>query len=119
MHISRAPVSMPVLAEEFRKSSIFVLPSRSEGVPKVTQEAAACGLPVVLHGFFEAPTVVHEQNGLVAWSDEEFSQHVGALIHDRDTRTQMGRRGAEMAQEWDWDPIATQWEALLIQWARR
>ncbi len=46
-----------MLAQEFRNSSIFVLPSHAEGVPKVTQEAAACGLPVVLNGFFEAPTV--------------------------------------------------------------
>jgi glycosyltransferase involved in cell wall biosynthesis len=108
----------PALAEEFRKSSMFVLPSRSEGVPKVTQEAAACGLPVVLHGFFEAPTVVHGQNGLVAWSDEEFTEQVGALIHDRETRMKMGQRGAKMAEEWDWDRIAPQWEDLVIQCAR-
>jgi len=105
------------LADELRRSSIFVLPSHSEGVPKVTQEAAACGLPIVVQGFFEAPTVVHERNGLVAWSDEELSNHVGTLIHDSPARMKMGQQGAEMAKEWNWDRVAPQWEDLVIRLA--
>jgi glycosyltransferase involved in cell wall biosynthesis len=103
------------LAEEFRRSSVFVLPSHAEGVPKVTQEAAACGLPVVLHGFYEAPSVIHETNGLVAWSDEELIEHVGVLTENPETRSAMGRSGAEMAKRWNWDPIAREWENLLIR----
>ncbi len=105
------------LAEEFRNSSVFVLPSHAEGVPKVTQEAAACGLPIVLNGYYEAPTVIHGRNGLVAWSDEELSEHVGALIRDPETRRKMGDQGIEMAKDWDWDRIAPQWEDLVIRLA--
>jgi glycosyltransferase involved in cell wall biosynthesis len=103
-----------LLAEEFRKSSALVLPSHAEGVPKVTQEAAACGLPIVLNGYYEAPSVIHLRNGLVAWSDEELSEQVGALIRDPETRRKMGEQGAEMAKNWDWDRIAPQWEELII-----
>jgi len=106
-----------LLAEEFRKSSILVLPSHAEGVPKVTQEAAACGLPIILNGYYEAPTVIHLRNGLVAWSDEELSEQVGALIRDPETRWKMGEQGAEMAKNWDWDRIAPQWEELIIRLA--
>jgi glycosyltransferase involved in cell wall biosynthesis len=111
------PLPPELLAEEFRRSSIFVLPSRAEGVPKVIQEAAASGLPVVLFGFFEAPTVIDKQNGLVAWSDEELSEHVNTLIQDSGIRLTMGRRGAAMAKEWDWDRSAPQWENLVIRLA--
>lgn len=104
-----------LLADAFRSSSLFVLPSHAEGVPKVTQEAAATGLPIVLHGFYEAPSVVDQRNGLVAWSDDELCEHVGALIGDPKTRKKMGEQGAEMAKEWNWDLIAPQWEDLLIQ----
>jgi glycosyltransferase involved in cell wall biosynthesis len=81
----------------------------------VTHEAASSGLPIVLNGFYEAPTVIHEQNGLVAWSDEELIEHVGTLIRDPDKRARMGQRSAEMAKEWDWDLIAPRWEKLIIQ----
>ncbi|HLZ41047.1 MAG TPA: glycosyltransferase family 4 protein [Candidatus Sulfotelmatobacter sp.] len=109
------PILPGPLAEEFRNSSIFVIPSYAEGVPKVTNEAAACGLPIILNGFYEATTVVHKHNGLVAWSDEELIEHVGTLIRDPDKRTTMGQRGAEMAKQWDWDLIAPQWEDLIIR----
>lgn len=111
------PILPGPLAEEFRNSSLFVIPSYAEGVPKVTNEAAACGLPIVLNGYYEATTVVHNDNGLVAWSDEELIEHVGTLIRDPDARTTMGRRGAEMAKQWDWDRIAPQWEDLIIRLA--
>jgi glycosyltransferase involved in cell wall biosynthesis len=112
-------VQPQLLAEEFRKSSIFCLPSHAEGVPKVTQEAAACGLPVVLFGFFEAPSVIHQRNGLVAWSDEELAEHVGSLIRNPEARQRMGKQGAEMAKEWDWDRVAPEWEELVIRVATR
>jgi len=109
------PLLPEPLADEFRHSSLFVLPSYAEGVPKVTNEAAACGLPIVLNGFYKATTVVHERNGLVAWSDEELIEHVGTLIRDPDKRARMGQRSAEMAKEWDWELIAPQWEDLILK----
>ena len=106
------------LANEFRQFSFLVIPSHSEGVPKVSHEAAACGLPIALNGYYEAPTVIHGHNGLVAWSDEELSAHVGTLIHDPQTRTRMGKAGAEMAKQWSWDLIAPQWEKHVIDLGR-
>lgn len=113
------PGSLPpeAIAEEFRRSSLFVLPSQAEGVPKVMQEAAACGLPVLALGFYESPSVVHQANGLVAWSDEELMDNVGILLDDPETRRRMGRRGAEMAKAWNWDNIAPLWEDLVIRLA--
>jgi len=109
------PLSPGALADQFRSSSFFVLPSQAEGAPKVTQEAAACGLPIVLYGFYEAPSVVHRENGLVAWSEEELLEHVGVLIEDRKLRHAMGARGSEIARDWNWDDIAPRWEDLLIR----
>ena len=87
-------------AEEFRNSSLFsFFTSHAEGVPKVTQEAAACGLPIILNGYYEAPTVIHQRNGLVAWSDEELAAHVGALIRDPEARKKTSRSRARRWQD--------------------
>jgi len=102
------------LAEGFRKADLFVLPSLSEGVPKVSQEAAACGLPLILFGYYEAPTVVHGKNGYVVWNNEEFFQSVASLICDREMMSQMGQESVEMAKQWNWDQVAKQWETELF-----
>jgi len=110
--------SSQALADEFRKADIFVLPSYSEGVPRVTQEAAACGLPVVLYGYYESPSVAHGHNGFVAWSDEEFVERTGQLIADTDCRRAMGCRGAEMMTSLHWDVVAPSWETRIGEWTR-
>lgn len=103
------------LAEAFRAADIFVQPSWAEGVPKVVQEAAACGLPVVLFGFYEAPSVIHDVNGYVVWSEAELIQSIGALIDNPERRLQLGAEGAKLSKDWSWDVLAPQWEAKILE----
>lgn len=103
------------LAEAFRNANIFVLPSLSEGVPKVTQEAAACGLPVILFGHYESPSVVDGQNGFVVWDDESFIKNIGALLDDPVLMGSFGKAGVEISKEWGWDVIAPRWENLIVK----
>lgn len=103
------------LGEAFRSADIFVMPSRSEGVPKVTQEAAACGLAQVIFGYYEAPTVVQGQNGFVVWSDEEFMEKVGELLDNPALVESLGCAGAEMARNWDWPKVAHLWYERLTE----
>ena len=106
------------LAEELRRASLFVLPSLSEGAPKVTQEAAACGLPVILFGFYEAPSVVDGVNGYVVWDDEQLVARVAELL-ESPRRAEMGRQGAQMAGAWDWNVLAPRWEAAVLEAVRQ
>jgi glycosyltransferase involved in cell wall biosynthesis len=103
------PVSAANLADAFRRADLFVLPSRSEGVPKVSQEAAACGLPQVLFGHYESPTVINGVNGRVVWNDDEFIGAIRELLDDPQKRLTMGCKSAEMAADWGWDVVAGRW----------
>jgi len=109
------PVSHNSLAEIYRSANLFVLPANSEGVPKVTQEAAACGLPSIVFGFYEAPTVVDGKNGYVVWNDEELFARVELLITQPEKACAMGATGAEMARAWDWDKVAMRWEEEILK----
>ncbi|WP_176957527.1 glycosyltransferase family 4 protein [Mariprofundus sp. KV] len=102
-------VSPEELAEAFRKADLFVLPSLSEGVPKVAQEAAACDLPLILFGFYEAPTLIDGKNGVVVWDDDELISTVGTLIRDREKLSCMAMSSREMAKAWEWSLISVQW----------
>lgn len=115
------PGALPphLLGEAFRVADLFVMPSKSEGVPKVSQEAAACGLAQVIFGYYEAPSVVDMQNGFVVWSDEAFMEKVGELIDNPLLVEEFGKAGAEMALAWDWVVVARQWRERLIEIAER
>lgn len=106
-------VSPKELGAAFRAADIFVMPSVSEGVPKVTQEAAACGLPVVLFGYYETPSVIDGENGFVVWNDDELFARVSELIENRELAVRMGQKGARLANAWDWDVLAPQWESAI------
>ncbi len=107
-------VSPRELGNAFRSACLFVMPSRSEGVPKVTKEAAACGLPIVLFGYYEAPSVEHMMNGLVVWSDEEFYAAVDQMLQNAELRSTMGVVSAGMQEARDWDLQARQWVEFLL-----
>lgn len=102
------------LARMFADADIMVLPSRNEGVPKVTQEAAAAGLAQLVFGFYETPSVVDGMNGFVVWDEDEMAEKLGTLIANAELRERMGRAGVEMARNWSWDEIAPKWESAII-----
>ncbi|WP_306253738.1 glycosyltransferase family 4 protein [Parvularcula sp. IMCC14364] len=101
------------LAAAFRQADIFTLPSVSEGVPKVTQEAAACGLPVVCMQYYEPFSVRHGVNGYLAEDDTAYAEHIETLIKDAELRARMGAAGAEMAEDWNWAHVAKRWQTAI------
>jgi glycosyltransferase involved in cell wall biosynthesis len=102
------------LLGQMTRAQLFVLPAWAEGAPKVTQEAAAAGLPVIVFGFYESPSVANGVNGFVVWDDVQLLDRVGQLIGDPDEAMRMGARGAEMAASWSWDRAASAWEAAIL-----
>jgi glycosyltransferase involved in cell wall biosynthesis len=83
----------------YAESSIVVLPSYREGLPKVLLEAGACGKALVatdVPGCREA--VRHQVNGLLipVRDARALAQAVEALLVDGPTRDRMGKAGREL-----------------------
>jgi glycosyltransferase involved in cell wall biosynthesis len=95
-------------------ADIFVHTAWSEGFGKVSLEAAAAGLPVIVFGFYETPIVEDGRNGFVVWTDEEMAARLDGLLRDTSLAMRMGAAGREIAEQWDWRVLAPQWERKIV-----
>ena len=103
------------MLEIMRQSDIFLLPSRLEGIPKVTLEAAATGLPCIVFRDYEAPSVVDGVTGFQVGTTEEMMQALGKLIDDGTLRQQMGADARAHMGKFDWDVVSRQWENAYLE----
>jgi len=82
-------------------STVVVLPSYREGFPKVLQEAAACGRPIVtsdVPGCREA--VADGENGFLVEprNSQDLADKIQTLIEDKDLLKKMGLKSREIAE---------------------
>jgi glycosyltransferase involved in cell wall biosynthesis len=103
------------MLEIMRQSDIFLLPSRLEGIPKVTLEAAATGLPCVVFRDYETPSVVDGITGFQVATLEEMMQALARLISDRSLRERLGAAGREHMSNFDWDSVSRQWQSAYLE----
>ncbi|HUK25558.1 MAG TPA: glycosyltransferase family 4 protein [Terriglobales bacterium] len=96
------------------ESDIFLLPSRLEGLPKVTLEAAASGLPCIVFRDYETPSVVDGVTGFQVATVEEMTERLGQLIADFHLRCALGEAARRHAASFDWDQVARQWQNAYL-----
>lgn len=95
IHFSGAQPNIP---EILNAVDLFVLPSRSEGMPNAVLEAMSCGVPVIATAVGGVPEVIeHGENGILIASEDE-PQLVAALtnlIQNPETRRMLGMKGRQ------------------------
>ena len=107
-------LSSALLGEEMRRSSVLFHPSVLEGHPQVFGQAAACGLPIVALNLYRPDYVVHDQTGLLAFSDAELEQMLDQLLASPAIRQSMSRNAVEHAKQFEWDRITQIWEQTFL-----
>lgn len=109
------PKSQPQLLDIMRESDILLLPSRLEGIPKVTLEAAATGLPCVVFRDYETTSVVDGVTGFQVGTLEEMMRALGQLIADGPLRERMGAAARKHMEKFDWDLVSRQWQSAYLE----
>jgi glycosyltransferase involved in cell wall biosynthesis len=92
----------PQLFEQFQKSDIFVLPTLSEGTPRVLIEARAFGLPVIASNVGGIPSSITDgKDGIMvpAKSPEVLAEAIDKIIEDSEFRRNLIHNGYLRAEK--------------------
>lgn len=98
------------LVEIMQQSDLFLLPSRMEGIPKVTLEAAATGLPCVVFRDYETPSVIDGKTGFQVATFEQMVDRLRCLVQNAALRLEMSAAAVLHARSFDWNVVAPHWQ---------
>jgi glycosyltransferase involved in cell wall biosynthesis len=92
------------------ESDVLVLPSESEGVPRVVLEGQDVGTPVVATAVGGIPDVInHEENGMLAeQTAESVVENVLRLVRDDELYRTVVENGIQSANERSWERVGEQ-----------
>ena len=93
----------------YRQAWVMATASMIEGWGLTVIEASACGTPAVafnVPGLNEA--IVHGKTGMLAKDDEEFVEHLIAILTDASLRKRLAANAIEWSNSFSWDVTAGQ-----------
>ncbi|MEM3556244.1 MAG: glycosyltransferase family 4 protein [Candidatus Micrarchaeia archaeon] len=96
------------LLQSYRNSSIFVLPSLSEGMPLVVLEAMACGLPVITSDVSGVRDVVTNDVGRIVpkGDSKALATAILELLQNKSLMKKISKKARERAKQFSWERIA-------------
>lgn len=113
--------SLEELAELYNESRILVCTSLSEGGPRVTVEAMACGTPVVTTAVgIMREIVTHGVTGLLTdWTPRSVASAIENLLTNTGLRTSIGEAGRQAVQRFQRAAVIEAYASAYRQLAAR
>ncbi|NPA32592.1 MAG: glycosyltransferase family 4 protein, partial [Aquificae bacterium] len=110
-------VNDEVLAELYRRASVFIYPSYYEGFGLPPIEAMACGAPVIVTNRASLPEVCGEGALYIQNPDdpEEIAHILEKTLLDESLRKELRQKGLKRAELFDWEKTAREHYRLLAE----
>tara|TARA_B100000900_G_scaffold189414_2_gene160443 strand:+ start:2270 stop:3304 length:1035 start_codon:yes stop_codon:yes gene_type:complete len=90
---------------------LHVLPSRSEGFPKVVLECAAAGVPSLLFSDYGANEWM--EGGFVVDKNEEMNYIISLLLQEPERLRKASSQSILLAEKYAWKYVVKRWEEVL------
>jgi len=90
------------LFDHYRAATLFVLSSRSEGVPQVLLEAMACGTPIIATAIEAVPHIIEDgENGVLVPPEDPtaLARRIGELLDDPSRAERLAEKGRAFVAE--------------------
>lgn len=103
------------LIEILKSIDLHILPSHSEGFPKVTLETAAAGVPSLLYSDYGANEWIDDhENGFVVHTLEQMQEVLNELLVAPELLQSMSINAIDLAKRFDWKVLVKDWENEII-----
>ncbi|RLA74316.1 MAG: glycosyltransferase family 4 protein [Epsilonproteobacteria bacterium] len=101
----------------YKKASIFISTSRSEGFPNTLSEALSLGCASIATDCISGPSelIKNEDNGFLVEVDniDQIKDKLELLMKDKTLRDTFSRRSIEMSKKYKIDNIVKEWEEYI------
>jgi len=106
-----------ILAELYRRASVFIYPSYYEGFGLPPVEAMACGAPVIVTNRASLPEVCGDAALYIQNPDdvEEIAHVLEKVLLDESLREELRQKGLQRAKLYDWEKTAREHYKIITK----
>ncbi len=102
--------------EKMRESDLLLMTSEFEGLPKVIQEAAQCGLPsIYMAENYKVDFLRDGVNGYEAYSLQEMTEKLTYLLENQDVYRKMSQNAVKIIQGYTWENLIPKYEEYFLR----
>ena len=102
------------LASKFNEMDLHILPSKSEGFPKVILEAASAGIPSIVYSDYGASEwISNNENGFIVNDFEQLTEVILRLLDNESLFARNSEGAILLAKKFDWKSVINEWDDVI------